>query len=152
MGWSGTNIDLNQTSIDLFNIVRPQDTNICAAISDKNEKVEVYIENIFSPLNTISKNFSKNLSMDKKKSHSYFIETKKINDIVKDKFDFLNIDIEGLDLKVLRSIDLSYYMPKLVCIEIFDQKGFDELKKYLLNFSYIYVAKFGPSYFFKLKN
>lgn len=151
-GWSGTNIDLNQTSIDLFNIVRPQDENICAAISDKNEKVEAYIENIFSPLNTISKNFSKNLSMDKKKSHSYFIETKKINDIVKDKFDFLNIDIEGLDLKVLRSIDLSYYMPKLVCIEIFDQKGFDELKKYLLNFSYIYVAKFGPSYFFKLKN
>ena len=152
MGWSGTNIDLNQTSIDLFNIVRPQDENICAAISDKNEKLEVFIENIFSPLNTISKNFSKNLSMDKKKTNSHFIETKRINDIVKDKFDFLNIDIEGLDLKVLKSINLSYYKPKLICIEIFDQKSFDELEKYLLNFNYIYEMKFGPSYFFKLKN
>ena len=55
-GWSGTNIDLNQTSIDLFNIFRSRDKNICAAISDKENKVKVSIENIFSPLNTISLN------------------------------------------------------------------------------------------------
>ena len=34
-GWSGVNIDINPTSIDLFNIIRPNDINICAAISEK---------------------------------------------------------------------------------------------------------------------
>ena len=41
-GWRGTNIDLNQTSIDMFNIVRNQDTNICAAISDKKKKLKIF--------------------------------------------------------------------------------------------------------------
>ena len=36
LGWSGLNIDLNRISIDLFNIMRPRDTNICSAISNKN--------------------------------------------------------------------------------------------------------------------
>ena len=31
-GWSGTNIDLNKTSIDLFNILRPKDVNILSLI------------------------------------------------------------------------------------------------------------------------
>ena len=34
-GWSGINIDLNQLGIDLFNIARPRDKNICTAISNK---------------------------------------------------------------------------------------------------------------------
>ena len=34
-GWSGTNIDLNPTSIDMFNYVRKRDINICALISNE---------------------------------------------------------------------------------------------------------------------
>ena len=34
LGWSGINIDLNKISIDLFNIARPRDINICTALSD----------------------------------------------------------------------------------------------------------------------
>ena len=55
-GWSGINIDINQTSIDLFNIVRPNDTNICTAINDKKkeyilnpgDKIEVKAKQIHS--------------------------------------------------------------------------------------------------------
>ena len=42
-GWSGINIDLNQTSIDLFNIARKRDKNICAALSNKDESSEFYL-------------------------------------------------------------------------------------------------------------
>ena len=35
-GWQGINIDINPTTIDLFNIARRRDKNICAAISNKN--------------------------------------------------------------------------------------------------------------------
>ena len=37
-GWTGTNIDLNQTSIDLFNILRPKDRNLCRIIGSKKKK------------------------------------------------------------------------------------------------------------------
>ena len=75
-GWKGINIDLNKTSIDLFNIFRPNDKNICAAISNKEESVKVNIENIFSPLNTISFNRSKKLNSENIKRNSYYIRSK----------------------------------------------------------------------------
>tara|TARA_A100001234_G_scaffold118574_1_gene104046 strand:+ start:71 stop:757 length:687 start_codon:yes stop_codon:yes gene_type:complete len=151
IGWTGINIDLNQTSIDLFNIVRPKDINICAAISDKEENVKVNIENIFSPLNTISLNRSKKLNSKSIKKNSYYVKSQKINKIVKNKFDFLNIDIEGFDIKVLKSIKLNFYKPKLICIEILNSKKFHSLKNYLNKQNYVYMRKMGPSYFFRLK-
>ena len=147
-GWEGTNIDLNQTSIDLFNILRPNDKNICAAVSDKIEKVEVYIENLFSPLNTISEERFKLLNKNKSKKHTYYVETKTINNLIKDKFDFLNIDIEGLDIKVLKSINLKFYNPRLICIEILNPKNEVELSDYLMEHGYYFEKKMGPSYFF----
>ena len=152
IGWTGINIDLNQTSIDLFNIVRPKDINICAAISDKEENVKVSIENIFSPLNTISLNRSKKLNSKSIKKNSYYVKSQKINKIVKNKFDFLNIDIEGFDIKVLKSIKLNFYKPKLICIEILNSRKFLSLNKYLNECNYVYVKKMGPSYFFRRKD
>ena len=35
LGWSGVNIDLNPLTIDLFNVARPNDINICSAVSNK---------------------------------------------------------------------------------------------------------------------
>ena len=147
-GWKGINIDLNQTSIDLFNILRPNDKNICAAISDKVEKVEVYIENLFSPLNTISPDHLKLFDNDRLKKKTYYIETKMINDLINHKFDFLNIDIEGLDIKVLKSINLKFYNPRLICIEILNPKNEIELSDYLMKYGYYFQKKMGPSYFF----
>ena len=40
-GWTGTNIDLNPTSIDMFNMVRKKDHNICSLISDKEGEKKV---------------------------------------------------------------------------------------------------------------
>ena len=147
-GWKGTNIDLNQTSIDLFNILRPNDKNICAAISDKVEKTEVFIENLFSPLNTISPDHLKLFDNDRLKKKTYYIETKMINDLINHKFDFLNIDIEGLDIKVLKSINLKFYNPRLICIEILNPKNEIELSDYLMKYGYYFQKKMGPSYFF----
>ena len=74
------------------------------------------MENIFSPLNTISVIRSKELNQKNIKQNSYLVKTKKIKNIVKDKFDFLNIDIEGMDFDVMKSINLTFYNPRLICI------------------------------------
>ena len=34
--------------------------------------------------------------------------------------DFLNIDTEGNDLEVLKSLDYKRYKPKLICVELID--------------------------------
>ena len=57
-GWEGTNIDMNQTSIDLFNILRKKDKNICVAISNTEQETTQYFDHAFSPINTLDKNFS----------------------------------------------------------------------------------------------
>ena len=55
-GWFGINVDLNPLTIDLFNIARPKDFNICAAISNKIGFKTLYFDHQLSSLNTISKN------------------------------------------------------------------------------------------------
>ncbi len=76
--WSGTNIDLNQTAIDYFNIVRSQDNNVCCAISNKEEKVKVFINNIFSPINSINKEHAKRFNFNTKNKLSYSIKAKNL--------------------------------------------------------------------------
>ena len=72
-GWKGLNIDINELSIELFKIKRPEDINLKIAVSDKSEKVDYYFRRKINMLNTINKNFAfKNLSngYNKKKKKS----------------------------------------------------------------------------------
>ena len=54
--WKGINIDLNPLTIDLFNIARPNDINICAAISNKKGEKNMYFHHELSSVNTLDKN------------------------------------------------------------------------------------------------
>ena len=55
---------------------------------------------------------------------SKFINSNSLNSIIEDskfnkkKIDFLNVDVEGSELDVLKSLNFSKYKPKLICIEI----------------------------------
>ena len=57
-GWSGINIDLNKTSIDLFKLARPNDVNLNLAISDANKKIKVYQTKDLGKMNTIDSKFA----------------------------------------------------------------------------------------------
>lgn len=125
-GWSGINIDLNQLGIDLFDIARPRDKNICTAISNKDGFIEYYLpdNNLLSPEITIERKFSKILQKHHGNQYEAF-KTKSmtwnsLEDEYKNffkKIDFFKIDIEGADLKVLKSIDLNKLKVKLIMIE-----------------------------------
>ena len=121
-GWSGINIDVNQFSIDLFNFLRPNDLNLLTAISDHEGEITFYYQKKFSQLNTTDKNiahehFNGNFSERLVKCQS--IHNILINSKYKEvKIDFLNIDVEGAEMKVLRTLNFEIYDPKLICIEI----------------------------------
>ena len=147
LGWSGINIDLNKISIDLFNIARPRDINICTALSDFEGKIEYYLPND-NPLSseiTISKNFSNILkSHHGNKYKTYRTQCmlwssveKKYNTLLKS-IDLFKIDIEGSDLKVLKTIDLEKINPTLVMVEAsdFDEFGREAIISYLKSKKY----------------
>ena len=160
-GWRGINIDMNQTSIDLFNLIRKSDINICAAISDTHNEVTQFTDHLFSPINTINKNFSKIIS--KKLSTKKFLEKKiitytfdqiiKKNKIEIDIIDFLNIDVESHDFEVLQSIDLLKFKPKIICIEIENSLDNNDkkIKNYLEKYNYYLIKKIGLNGIFENK-
>jgi hypothetical protein len=127
-GWTGINIDLNKTTIDLFNFTRLRDKNIFACLSDREKIIDMYIDNEFSALNSIYKNNIKNHKI--KKYQKIKINTKVFSNVVKEKFDFLNIDCEGNDYNILKTIDLKKYNPQIICIEV-SEKNKKLIYKYL---------------------
>ena len=141
-GWSGINIDLNRLSIDLFNIARPRDINICSAISNKEGIIDYYLPNN-NPLSTeitINESYSRILrdhhgnkyKTFKTKSTTWSSIQKKYKDLLKN-IDFLKIDIEGSDLQVLKTIDLEELKIKILMIEAssLDKISREEIINYL---------------------
>jgi FkbM family methyltransferase len=158
-GWMGINVDLIQLKIDLFNIARPKDKNICCAISNKNENSKVYIpgNNILSAeisidkthSNLIKKKFNNTYSVKKTTTLTFKKMLKKFN-VKINNFDFLKLDIEGKDYEVLRNINLEKYNPKLICIEDLqiNNKNSNRIKKYLISKNYRLCFKTTANIFF----
>ena len=150
LGWSGLNIDLSKISIDLFKILRPRDTNINAIISNKRQKIKFYIPNgnLLSPEITTEYSFSKKLEKHFKNLYKSFSgatttwkSIEKEYRLYSNSVELLKIDIEGADLKLLKTINLKKLSPKLIMIEA---PTFDKIKKkkitnYLKTRNYIVI-------------
>lgn len=148
-GWRGYNIDLNKVSIDLFNIARPKDKNFNIYLSKiSDEKKFFYTENLFSSINSIYLEHLKKFNVSEAIKHE--VRTGKFNDIVKEKFDFLNIDCEKHDYEIIKLIDLNFFTPKIICIEIEDFEF--EIIEYLKKYNYNFIKKLGFSGIFEKNN
>ena len=147
-GWRGVNIDLNEVSIKFFNACRKDDLNITACLSDKKEDVIIYMDSEFSALNSIYLQNSKNLNFKQLKKKK--IQTKVFSEIVEDSFDFLNIDCEGNDYKIIKTIDLKKYKPKLINIEV-SKENKNYIYNYLNQKGYELLAIKSLSHIFKIR-
>jgi FkbM family methyltransferase len=121
-GWKGINIDVNQFSIDLFNFLRPNDLNLQVAVSDKEGDISFFYQKKFSQLNTTDKKIAEenfNGKFQERKVKCQTIKNILDNSKYKNKkIDFLNIDVEGAEMKVLETLNFKIYDPSLICIEI----------------------------------
>ena len=121
--WHGLNIDLDQKNIDLFNIERKKDLNICAAISSSKKIDDLFFYHNGSPINTLVKDVA--LNRNTKYSEIKKIQSTSLNLVlekykIKDKINYLNIDTEGSELDVLRGFDLEKYKPNIISVEFLD--------------------------------
>ena len=120
--WSGINIDTSEFSIDLFNYLRPNDLNYNCAISNKNEIISLFYQKELSQLSTTDKDQAETVfqgNIKEKAIQAFTLDEILNKDKFKDvKIDFLDIDVEGADLKVLEGLSFDKFKPELVCVEI----------------------------------
>lgn len=139
--WSGINIDTSQFSIDLFNYMRPKDLNYNCAISDKNENIKLFYQKELSQLSTTEKGQAESVfqgNIKEKEMQAFTLDEVLNRDrYKKSKIDFLDIDVEGADLKVLKGLSFDKFKPELICIEIHEKEvQLSEIYKFLVDKKY----------------
>ena len=146
-GWRGYNFDINQYSIDMFKISRPNDQNKCIGISNLKTQKIVNISKYIHEQNSISSQPNKIVKNNLMQNQLIQIST--LNDEVNEAFSFLNIDAEGEDFKILKSIDFVKTKPLLVCVEIFYENQKSNFFDLMSKNGYTFYKKFSVSYLFK---
>lgn len=157
-GWRGINIDAMPGSMHNFKKIRPSDINLEVPIYDADSKLNYYMfeEQAY---NTLDKNVADKLKL--KGNHpikNIEITTKKLDAILDDhlpinvEIDILDIDVEGIDFNVLKSINLNKYRPKVIMVEVWSKSlkelMVNEITVYLSNFNYNIYSKLHDTVFF----
>ena len=156
-GWNGINFDINYYSIKLFNFLRRRDINIHSGISSKKNRLTMYYRKEINMLNTLDEKIAKMQFKNGYKKRNVKVNT--LNYFISKNFkridaiDFINIDVEGGELNVLKSLNFKTYKPQLVCVEIHNiKKMFDTNYKYLKsNDVYNFLVKKGYKIVWKYK-
>ena len=152
--WSGVNIDTSEFSIDLFNYMRPKDLNYNYAISNKNEIIKLFYQKELSQLNTTEIDQAKTVfqgNIKEKKIQAFTLdEVLNKGKFKNNKIDFLDIDVEGADLKVLEGLSFNKFKPELICIEIHEKEiELSKIYKFLVDKKYELIWSGVFSYIFK---
>jgi len=162
--WKGTVVDLEERKLKTFRYFRRNCLTICAAlVPEKNiGNVEYYAFNrLLSEWDTIS---NEEAEMRREKSKTSYekltVLTITINEVMARTeeytgsiVDYLNIDIEGMDEQILKSLDFDRY--KVKCIQFENNiffKGSRELQRILLQAGYVHYSSMGGTHTYVLAN
>jgi len=110
---------MEEDKITLFSMARSEDHNVLSAVSDIEEEVTLYRYDKFGVGSIIDDEFAAKVNDELYSKHK--VKTKTLNQIVNSspfknkQLDLLSIDVEGMDFRVLKSLDLNKYKPKNYC-------------------------------------
>ncbi|MDO7744737.1 MAG: FkbM family methyltransferase [Pedobacter sp.] len=150
-GWSGINIEPTPDAITFFNEVRQRDININCGINDVEDELLFYVFDE-PALNSFSRSLAEERALN---PNDRIIDKIKIPvkrlDSVLDQYlkpgqhiDFLTIDVEGLDFKVLKSNNWDKYVPDFILVEEMsdlEALGKGEIHKFLKEKAYTAIGK-----------
>jgi FkbM family methyltransferase len=127
-GWRGINIDANPALIALHQRLKPRDQSIFAAIARERKTLtftEFDGETLMASLDPalVQARVASGLRIRSQTA----LETKTLTEILQQlnapkQFELLSVDVEGLDLEVLQSLDFERFRPKLILVEILGYK------------------------------
>ncbi len=142
-GWRGILVDLEDLKVLACRMARPRDTVVKAAISSKREAVTIFSPSEFSTNTTIA---LPHVSNQAQYTAIGTIQTQTLTDVLTtyncpSTFGLLNIDVEGVDLEVLKSLDTDLFKLQLICVENWAAK--EGLSKLLETEMHQYLTQLG---------
>ena len=155
-GWNGINIDPLPGSKARFDVLRQRDINLEAGISDSPGELTYY--SFQEPaLNTFNANVANSRESPLLSIHQ--VKVFCLRDVLTrylvpgQRIDFLTIDVEGLDIQVLRSNDWRRYRPSYVLVEALGMRDVShvldsELHGFMVSQEYSLFAKCVNTIFF----
>lgn len=145
-GWRGINIDASPERLARFAAARPGDTNVVAALSDAARDV-VFLEYPTAGTSRVAN------ADDPVRANALGEEpitvtpcrTRTLTELLDRQpagvgIDFLNVDCEGLDLAVLRGLDWSRWVPRVIAVEANTPEDRAKLVGYLAEKGYRLVS------------
>ena len=118
-GWTGVAIDPNPRWASEWLRYRPRDNFVNVAVSPIMRKVGYSMDQSFPACNRVVAEVPANLTNDEK---YITVPALPLNEILSDRLlsssiDLLNIDCEGYDLEILRSLDFKVWHPNVIAAE-----------------------------------
>jgi FkbM family methyltransferase len=151
-GWRGINIDPNPDAIEAFRRSRPSDINLCVGVADAPGDLTFHFFNE-SALNT----FDADLAGERALLPGYrlvqtrSVPVRRLDDLLSghlpqgQTIDFLSIDVEGMDLAVLRSNDWTRFRPIMLLVEAHERTVAaaekDPVHRFVADAGYRMIAK-----------
>ena len=157
-GWHGVNIDPLCGMKDLFDELRPRDTNLEVGVSCTPGEL-VYYGFDEPALNTFDEKRARKIHGETKYNleSETAVKVERLDELLKaylgdrQELVFLTVDVEGRDLDVLRSNDWERFRPRMVVAEgkdFFLESNSDEVGDFLRGRGYRLCAKTRGSWFF----
>ena len=120
-GWKGIVVEPNPVFKELYHKFRPYDILISEGIADFNGELEYY-EFESSLLNSFSNDHIKKSDLQTSVDNIKKIPVKKLSTVFKNvdfnrSIDFLSIDVEGLELNVLKGNNWDSHRPRYIILE-----------------------------------
>lgn len=158
-GWNGINIDAMPGSMKLFNKIRKRDINLEMGVAKEEGVLDYYMFKEPALNGFLSSEEAKSKKSDILRCKKIFVLplSKILDKHLKKgkKIDFLSVDVEGLDLDVLKSNNWEKYKPEVILVEIrsndYSELTNDEVHKFLQNKNYSLIAKTRLNAIYKIK-
>ncbi len=125
-GWRGINVDANPAAVERMRRGRPGDVAVCSLVGKPGVERE-FVVFAQDELSTANPSFVERWSQSAEVVERVALQSRSLTDILRQhgapaQFDFLNVDVEGMELEVLESLDFEQFQPRLIALEI---HGFD---------------------------
>ncbi|HZX36132.1 MAG TPA: FkbM family methyltransferase [Thermodesulfobacteriota bacterium] len=149
-GCTGVNIEPNPFLFKRLLSKRGRDINLNAGIAAKEGSLDFYvITTDASTLSTFSKETAERYCSfgNQKIKEILKINVLNVNDVVKKHFsqkpNLVSLDVEGLEMEILRSFDFGSFRPEVFCIETItyaEEKKVAEITEYMQSVGYMVHA------------
>lgn len=134
-GWRGAIVEPNPCYKNAYANKRPKDIFFNVGIGNKKEKL-IFYDFVIPALSTFLRSSAvENLRKGYKLNKKIQLEVISVSQLQKkigNKIDFLSIDTEGLDLKILKGWDWQKHTPIVICVESKQAGDFLIAQKYML--------------------